>query len=84
MPPEELVEEQDNNLDSSAYEDDSQPEKRLPGWIKVSAIAAASALIGGLAAAWFYRQTLFRLRQAGQNPHDSDFGIKKEQTDVED
>ena len=27
-------------------------------------IAAASALLGGLAAAWFYRNTLSRLREA--------------------
>jgi hypothetical protein len=38
-------------------------------------VAVASALAGGLLAAWWYRKTLKRLRQAeedAQNPH---FGI---------
>jgi len=30
----------------------------------VGAVAAASAVAGGLAAAWFYRKTLTRLQQA--------------------
>ena len=34
------------------------------GWLRVGAIAAASALVGGLAAAWFYRRTLSQLREA--------------------
>ena len=33
-------------------------------WVKMGAIAAASAVVGGLAAAWFYRKTLSRLREA--------------------
>ena len=45
----------------------SQPQKpQPPGWLKVGAIAAASALAGGLAAAWFYRKTLTKL-QEGEN-----------------
>ena len=34
------------------------------GWMRVSFLAVASALAGGLAAAWFYRKTLARLREA--------------------
>ena len=34
------------------------------GWLKMGAVAAASAALGGLAAAWFYRKTLSRLREA--------------------
>ena len=34
------------------------------GWLKVGAIAAASAVLGGMAAAWFYRKTLSQLREA--------------------
>jgi len=37
------------------------------GWLRIGALAAASALAGGLAAAWFYRKTLARLRQAEAN-----------------
>jgi hypothetical protein len=71
-------------LDSDSYESDARLGKRLPGWIKVGAIAAASAVAGGLAAAWFYRHTLSRLRQADQNPSDSNFGIAEERTQGED
>jgi hypothetical protein len=45
------------------------------GWLKVGAVAAGSAFVGGLLAAWWYRKTLSKLRQAegdGQNLH---FGI---------
>jgi hypothetical protein len=35
-----------------------------PGWLKVGAVAAASAVLGGLAAAWFYRKALSQLREA--------------------
>jgi len=53
----------------------------FPAWIKVGAIAAASALAGGLAAAWFYRKTLHTLRQAESETLNSDFGINPEGTD---
>ena len=33
----------------------------------MAAVAAASAALGGLAAAWFYRKTLTRLREADAN-----------------
>ena len=48
----------------------------LRGWTKVGAIAAASALAGGLAAAWFYRKTLNRLREAEEE--ESHSGIETE------
>jgi hypothetical protein len=41
----------------------------------MGAVAAGSLLAGGLLAAWWYRNTLKKLREAeenGQNPH---FGI---------
>lgn len=53
-----------------------------PGWLKMGVLAAASALAGGLAAAWFYRKTLERLHQAEGHvsepapvPDDQDFDI---------
>jgi hypothetical protein len=58
--------------DSSAPETETHPPT---GWLKVSAVAAASALAGGLLAALWYRKTITRLRLAeeeAQNPH---FGI---------
>ena len=45
----------------------------LSTWIKVGTVAAASALAGGLAAAWFYRNTLNRFRQAESDDKNSDF-----------
>ena len=43
---------------------DAEPIPAPPGWLKVGAVAAASALLGGMAAAWFYRKTLAQLREA--------------------
>jgi hypothetical protein len=40
------------------------------GWVKVGVIAAASAVLGGLAAAWFYRKTLSQLQEAGHENTD--------------
>jgi hypothetical protein len=50
-----------------------QPEAGRPvsGWLKVAGVAAVSAMAGGLAAAWWHRKTLAKLRQgevASQNP----------------
>jgi hypothetical protein len=53
----------------------------FPTWIKVGAVAAASALAGGLAAAWFYRKTLNTLREA--ESESSDFSIEANETDDE-
>jgi hypothetical protein len=44
-------------------------------WVKVGVVAAASALIGGVAAAWWYRKTLKTLRQTGEMQSNPDFGI---------
>jgi hypothetical protein len=49
--------------------------RRSPGWLKVGAVAAASALAGGLAAAWYYRHTLARLRQAEEHAQHPVSGI---------
>ena len=39
----------------------------------MGAIAAASAIAGGLAAAWFYRKTLTQLQQASSEELDPTF-----------
>ena len=51
------------------------------GWIKVGAIAAASAVLGGLAAAWFYRKTLTQLREAGNEIPDSIPNLTENETE---
>jgi hypothetical protein len=68
-------------LESAQFTELSAANGSLPAWIKVGTIAAASALAGGLAAAWFYRNTLNKLRQAESNTENSDFGMQKETVD---
>jgi flagellar basal body-associated protein FliL len=45
------------------------------GWVKLAVLTAASAVAGGLATAWFYRKTLARLRETGENSQNPHFGI---------
>ena len=45
--------------------------KAPANWLRVGTFAAASAVLGGLAAAWFYRKTLSRLREAGNHIPES-------------
>lgn len=51
------------------------------GWLKVGAIAAGSAVLGGLAAAWFYRKTLSQLREAGHEIPDLVPNITENETE---
>jgi hypothetical protein len=72
-----------NSLESS---DSSKPQTtitRSAGWVKLGAIAGASALAGGLAAAWWYRNTLKRLYQAEDRSANPHFGIHLENLDDE-
>ncbi len=54
---------------------------KLPAWLKLGAIAAVSAVAGGLAAAWYYRQTLESFRQADCNSAGMDAGIQDDAAD---
>jgi len=49
-------------LDSSISIHGDNPQT-FPAWVKVGAIAAASALAGGIATAWFYRKIIERLQE---------------------
>lgn len=68
----------DLNSDTSTPQP-SAPGQEVPagtrpsGWLKVGVIAAASAVAGGLAAAWFYKKTLTQLRQAANDGHNPEF-----------
>ena len=64
-----------NNLDSSNYDINSTPVERSSGWLRLGTVAAASALAGGLAAAWWYRKTLTKLRESGESSENTQFGI---------
>jgi len=69
-----------NDSDSDSFLPERTPHAKPTGWLKVGALAAASALAGGLAAAWYYRSALTRLRQAEAQPvaphADEDHGDK--------
>jgi flagellar basal body-associated protein FliL len=62
-----------NSKDSSTQESSPAAPDRASSWIKVGAVAAVSALAGGLAAAWFYRKTLRRMHAADGEPENSNF-----------
>jgi hypothetical protein len=75
-----------NNLESPISEE-ANPATRSRiqgsgrnGWLKVGTIAAASAVLGGMAAAWFYRKTLTRLREAENEIPDSKSRIIEDET----
>ena len=69
-----------------AFESETSSERRavwrdVPGWLKVGAVAAASALAGGLAAAWFYKRTLSALQHAETMHSSSDYENPEKDTD---
>ncbi|MDE3200788.1 MAG: hypothetical protein KGN79_07685 [Acidobacteriota bacterium] len=59
-----MAEPVDTNQNPSSEEPQSPPES----WMKMGTVAALSALAGGLAAAWYYRRTLNKLREAEDVP----------------
>jgi hypothetical protein len=69
-----------NSSDSSDYQDDAGAPSGPGGWLKVGAVAAGSALAGGLLAAWWYRKTLHQLRQAEEDPKNPHFGIQEDES----
>jgi len=46
-----------------------------PAWVKLGAVAVASAIAGGVAAAWWYRKTLTRLHQAAEDAQNTEFSM---------
>jgi len=67
------------NMTTSLESSTSSASKPVPDtpsrWLKLGLIAAASAFAGGLAAAWWYRQTLAKLRQSEETAQNPDFRI---------
>jgi hypothetical protein len=45
------------------------------GLLKLGAFAVASALLGGIAVAWWYRKTVRKLHETGENSDNPHFGI---------
>jgi hypothetical protein len=72
----EATEKDTNNSESSISESNAAAKPGSPGWLKFALLTAASALAGGVATAWFYRKTLAKLRESGENPKTPNFGIQ--------
>ena len=68
-----------NSLESESLTKSHRANGRPTDWLKVAAVAAATALAGGLAAAWWYRKTLSKLRQADEKQVNPDFGIPEDE-----
>ena len=66
---------------SEVSEGRSVRESRPSARLIVALAAATSALLGGLAAAWYYKKTLSRLQDAEPSGHDSKFGKSEHQDD---
>jgi membrane associated rhomboid family serine protease len=49
----------------------------------VAAFGAASALAGGVAAAWFYRKTIKKLREAESQGENPESGISDGETEYD-
>jgi len=73
-----------NNADLITSNQNPNHEFGLKRWVKVGVIAAASALAGGMAAAWFYRKTLNTLRNAELDDQIPESAIPDTGTDSED
>jgi len=67
-----------NEIESDGSQ--TKPEGGQPrsGWFRLGVIAVASALAGGVAAAWWYRKTLNKLHESGENRENPQFGIFEE------
>ena len=72
-----------SQLESASYENKPADASRPSSWLKVGLFAAASALAGGMAAAWYYRKTLTRLRQAENEAPAAEFSVADDDLDEE-
>jgi hypothetical protein len=67
-------------LESKENAVDQSSRPRTAQWLRLGAVAAASALAGGLAAAWWHRKTLSKLRQTEGNGSNPNFRIPESET----
>jgi hypothetical protein len=72
-----------NNSESSVNPSADGNRSGAQGWFKVGAVAAASALVGGLAAAWYYRKTLKTLQDAEISSPAPEFRIPEPDTEFD-
>ncbi|MFZ0303665.1 MAG: hypothetical protein WAL75_13325 [Terracidiphilus sp.] len=64
-----------SDSESNASDKTSPPVESRGELLKLGAVAVASALLGGMAAAWWYRKTIERLHETGENSINPHFGI---------
>ncbi len=64
-----------NDMESEGSQSQPGASESRPGWLRIGLVAAASALAGGVAAAWWYRKTLNKLYESGENGENPQFGI---------
>jgi hypothetical protein len=62
-----------SHFDSLTSASDQPKDAGTSGWLKLGIIAGASALAGGLAAAWWYRKTLSKLHQVENSSQNVEF-----------
>jgi hypothetical protein len=67
-----------NDSESNTSSQSNVPVSPPSGWLRPGVLAALSAVTAGLAAAWWYRKTLTRLRQAEEIIPNPQFGIPEE------
>jgi hypothetical protein len=72
-----------NDPESCTSAKSHSPGDSRGGLLKLGAVAVASALVGGIAAAWWYRKTILKLHETGENSNNSHFGIASDQTPEE-
>jgi hypothetical protein len=72
-----------NSLESSTSSTSQAEDAQPSGWLKLGVVAAASVLVGGLAAVWWYRNTLTKLHQTEETASNPDFGIPEDDPDYE-
>ncbi len=64
-----------SSSESGTYKDQSHQERRSSSKLKIALVATASVLVGGMAAAWYYRRTVSLLQNHPADLEDSNFGI---------
>lgn len=72
-----------NDLESLDFGEEPDKPAAAPRWLKVGMVAAASGILGGLAAAWFYRKTLAKLQGADGHTADEHTSTDSEDQDYD-
>jgi hypothetical protein len=67
-------------LESGDSQSPSEGGERPANWLRIGLVAAASALAGGVAAAWWYRKTLNKLHESGEKGENPQFGISLDES----